>query len=120
MELVNLSEYFAQNIKSRQHGVKCHLICMTVKSIITIIMRQFHALIQLKFLCCLALAVLSGSPLRAQFNQNAAHLLSPEYEAEAGRLRVAAPQHDSVATGALADSVSAIVQSLEECVEAAS
>lgn len=66
-------------------------------------MRQFHALIQLKFLCCLALAVLSGSPLRAQFNQNAAHLLSPEYEAEAGRLRVAAPQQYDFSKAMLSD-----------------
>lgn len=76
---------------------------MTVKSIITIIMRQFHATFQLKFLLCLALAALAGSPLCAQFNQNNAQLLSPEYEAEAGRLRVAAPQQYDFSKAMLSD-----------------
>lgn len=66
-------------------------------------MRQFHALFQLKLLLCLALAAFAGSSLRAQFNSNAAQLLSPEYEAEAGKLRIAAPQQYDFSKAMLSD-----------------
>lgn len=66
-------------------------------------MRHFHATFQLKLLLCLAMAGLSGGSLRAQFNQDASHLLSPEYEAEAGRLRTAAIQQYDFTKAMLSD-----------------
>ena len=38
------------------------------------------------------LTSLSGTTLLAQFNQNPIHLMSPEHEMEASRLREGAPQ----------------------------
>ncbi|WP_395740208.1 type II secretion system protein GspD [Prosthecobacter sp.] len=49
------------------------------------------------------LTLLAASPARAQFNQSTMHQLSPEYEAEAGRLRSAAPQQYDFSKAMLSD-----------------
>jgi len=64
-------------------------------------MRYFIGLFQLIF--CLALTALPGTVLRAQFNQSNMHLLSPEYEAEASRLRSSAPQQYDFSKAMLSD-----------------
>lgn len=64
-------------------------------------MRQFTGLFQL--ILCLVLTALPGTMVRAQFNQNNMHLLSPEYEAEAARLRSAAPQQYDFSKAMLSD-----------------
>ena len=66
-------------------------------------MRHFIALFQSNLLLCLALTSLAGTQLRAQFNQSTMHLLSPEYEAEASRLRAAAPQQYDFSKAMLSD-----------------
>lgn len=64
-------------------------------------MRQFIGLFQL--ILCLAFTALPGVVVRAQFSQNNVHLLSPEYEAEAARLRSAAPQQYDFSKAMLSD-----------------
>lgn len=66
-------------------------------------MRHFTALIQSNFLLCLVLTSLVGTQLRAQFNQSTMHLMSPEYEIEASRLRSAAPQQYDFSKAMLSD-----------------
>ncbi len=64
-------------------------------------MRHFNGLLHL-FLC-LVLTGLSEATLRAQFNQSSMHLVSPEYEAEAARLRSATPQQYDFSKAMLSD-----------------
>ncbi|MDZ4404823.1 hypothetical protein [Prosthecobacter sp.] len=64
-------------------------------------MRYFTA--QFQLILCFALTSLSGTTLRAQFNQSNMHLLSPEYEAEAARLRSSAPQQYDFSKAMLSD-----------------
>ncbi|WP_395752425.1 type II secretion system protein GspD [Prosthecobacter sp.] len=52
---------------------------------------------------CLLVTVLAEAPLRAQFNQGAMHQLSPEYEAQAERLRAAAPNQYDFSKAMLSD-----------------
>jgi type II secretory pathway component GspD/PulD (secretin) len=66
-------------------------------------MRHLIALIQSNLLLCLVLTSLAGTTLRAQFNQSTMHLMSPEYEAEASRLRSAAPQQYDFSKAMLSD-----------------
>lgn len=65
-------------------------------------MRYFF-IVQLPLILCLALTSFSGSTLHAQFNQSNMHLLSPEYEVEAARLRSAAPQQYDFSKAMLSD-----------------
>lgn len=51
----------------------------------------------------LAFAGLQAPALHAQFNQNNTHLISPEYEAEASRLRAAPPQQYDFSKAMLSD-----------------
>ena len=64
-------------------------------------MRSLTAQFQIIF--CLALTCLSGTTLRAQFNQSNMHLMTPEYEVEASRLRSAAPQQYDFSKAMLSD-----------------
>ena len=64
-------------------------------------MRSLTAKFQIIF--CLALTCLSGTTLRAQFNQSNMHLMTPEYEVEASRLRSAAPQQYDFSKAMLSD-----------------
>jgi hypothetical protein len=64
-------------------------------------MRHFIGLFQ--FILCFGLTALPGTVLRAQFNQSNIHLLSPEYEAEAARLRSSAPQQYDFSKAMLSD-----------------
>ena len=66
-------------------------------------MRHFIALFQSNLLLCLALTSLASTQLRAQFNQSTMHLLSPEYEVEASRLRAAAPEQYDFSKAMLSD-----------------
>lgn len=66
-------------------------------------MRHFIALFQFNLLLGLVLTSLSGTTLRAQFNQSTMHLMSPEYEIEASRLRGAAPQQYDFSKAMLSD-----------------
>ena len=66
-------------------------------------MRHLIALFQFKFLLCLVVTSLAGTPLCAQFNQSTMHLMSPEYEIEASRLRTAAPQQYDFSKAMLSD-----------------
>ena len=66
-------------------------------------MRHFIALFQSNLLLCLALTSLASTQLRAQFNQSTMHLLSPEYEIEASRLRAAAPQQYDFSKAMMSD-----------------
>jgi type II secretory pathway component GspD/PulD (secretin) len=66
-------------------------------------MRHLTALFQFNLLVCLALTSLSGTTLRAQFNQGNLHVMSPEHEMEAGRLRLAAPQQYDFSKAMLSD-----------------
>ena len=66
-------------------------------------MRHFIALFQFNLLLGLVLTSLSGTTLRAQFNQSTMHLMSPEYEIEASRLRAAAPQQYDFSKAMLSD-----------------
>ncbi|MGV3660863.1 MAG: type II secretion system protein GspD [Prosthecobacter sp.] len=54
-------------------------------------------------LAALAFAGLQAPALHAQFNQNNMHLISPEYEAEATRLRLAPPQQYDFSKAMLSD-----------------
>jgi hypothetical protein len=64
-------------------------------------MRLSTGLFQL--ILCVVLTALPDTLLRAQFNQNNMHLLSPEYEAEAARLRSSAPQQYDFSKAMLSD-----------------
>ena len=66
-------------------------------------MRHFIALFQCNLLLGLVLTSLGSTTLRAQFNQSTLHILSPEYEAEASRLRSAAPQQYDFSKAMLSD-----------------
>jgi len=66
-------------------------------------MRHFTARFQLNFLVCLVLTSLSGTALRAQFNQSNLHVMSAEHEMEANRLRSAAPQQYDFSKAMLSD-----------------
>lgn len=66
-------------------------------------MRYFLANCQIILLLSLALALLPPQQAIAQFNQSNMHLLSPEYEAEASRLRSAAPQQYDFSKAMLSD-----------------
>ncbi len=66
-------------------------------------MRHFTAQFQFNLLVCLVLTSLSGTALLAQFNQNPIHLMSPEHEMEASRLRGAAPQQYDFSKAMLSD-----------------
>jgi Flp pilus assembly secretin CpaC len=66
-------------------------------------MRHFIARIQLNLLIGLVLTSLSGTTLWAQFNQSTLHLMSPENEMEASRLRSAAPQQYDFSKAMLSD-----------------
>ena len=66
-------------------------------------MRHFIALFQFNLLLGLVLTSLAGTTLRAQFNQSNMHLMSPEYEVEASRLRSAAPQQYDFSKAMLSD-----------------
>jgi type II secretory pathway component GspD/PulD (secretin) len=66
-------------------------------------MRHFTALFQFNLLLGLVLTGLSGTTLRAQFNQSTMHPMSPEYEIEASRLRSAAPQQYDFSKAMLSD-----------------
>jgi type II secretory pathway component GspD/PulD (secretin) len=66
-------------------------------------MRHLIAQFQLNLLVCLVLTSLSGTALLAQFNQNPIHLMSPEHEMEASRLRGAAPQQYDFSKAMLSD-----------------
>lgn len=65
-------------------------------------MCDFLCKFQFIFLVALAMAATQGSPLHAQFNQGV-HLLSPEYEAHATRLRSAPPQQYDFSKAMLSD-----------------
>ena len=62
-----------------------------------------RSLAQFQIIFCFVLTNLSGTALHAQFNQSNMHLLSPEYEAEASRLRSAAPQQYDFSKAMLSD-----------------
>ncbi len=66
-------------------------------------MRHFIALFQIKLLVCLVLTSLSGTTLRAQFNQGSLHVMSPEHEMEANRLRSAPIQQYDFSKAMLSD-----------------
>lgn len=66
-------------------------------------MRYFTALFQFNLLACLVLTSLSGTTLRAQFNQSNLHVMSAEHEMEASRLRSAAPQQYDFSKAMLSD-----------------
>ncbi|WP_377169919.1 type II secretion system protein GspD [Prosthecobacter fluviatilis] len=66
-------------------------------------MRHFNALFQFKLLVCLVLMGVPGTTLRAQFNQGTLHMMSPENEIEASRLRSAAPQQYDFSKAMLSD-----------------
>jgi hypothetical protein len=66
-------------------------------------MRYFLANCQIILLLSLALALLPPQQAIAQFNQSNMHLLSPEYEAEASRLRSAPPQQYDFSKAMLSD-----------------
>jgi hypothetical protein len=66
-------------------------------------MRHSPALIQFIFLLAAVLVMLPALQSRAQFNQSNMHLLSPEYEAEASRLRSAAHQQYDFSKAMLSD-----------------
>ncbi len=66
-------------------------------------MRHFIALFQFNLLVCLVLTSMSGTTLCAQFNQNTLHVMSPEHEIEASRLRSAAPQQYDFSKAMLSD-----------------
>ncbi len=66
-------------------------------------MRHFIARFQFNLLLGLVLTSLSGATLRAQFIQTPLHLMSPEYEIEASRLRSAAPQQYDFSKAMLSD-----------------
>lgn len=61
-----------------------------------------HFIAQLQFILGFALLSFTGT-LCAQFNQMDMHLLAPEYEAEAARLRSAAPQQYDFSKAMLSD-----------------
>lgn len=67
------------------------------------IMWNFSDKIQRNLLRSLVAMSLSGAALHAQFNQNPIHLMSPEYEAEASRLRSSAPQQYDFSKAMLSD-----------------
>jgi type II secretory pathway component GspD/PulD (secretin) len=71
-------------------------------NIITIIMQRLSLFFQLVLLLFCVIP-LGSSPLRAQFNESSFQLLSPEYEAEASRLRSAAPQQYDFSKAMLSD-----------------
>ncbi|MCB1277363.1 type II and III secretion system protein [Prosthecobacter sp.] len=64
-------------------------------------MRYFTAKFQI--ILCIALTSVSGTVLRAQFNESTMHLMSPEYEIEASRLRAAPPQQYDFSKAMLSD-----------------
>ncbi|WP_395746715.1 type II secretion system protein GspD [Prosthecobacter sp.] len=66
-------------------------------------MRHFIALFQFNLVLGLVLTSLSGTALRAQFNQATMHQMSPEHEMEASRLRSAAPQQYDFSKAMLSD-----------------
>jgi len=66
-------------------------------------MRHFIALIQFNLLVCLVVTGMLGTTLRAQFNQSTLHVMSPEHEMEAVRLRSAAPQQYDFSKAMLSD-----------------
>lgn len=66
-------------------------------------MHNFKAHFQHGLLVLLGLTSLSATTLSAQFNQSNLHLMSPEYEAEAGRLRSSAPQQYDFSKAMLSD-----------------
>ena len=66
-------------------------------------MRHFTARFQLNLLIGLVLTSLSGTTLCAQFNQSTLHVMSPENEMEASRLRSAAPQQYDFSKAMLSD-----------------
>ncbi len=66
-------------------------------------MRHFIARIQLNLLIGLVLTSLSGTTVCAQFNQSTLHMMSPENEMEASRLRSAAPQQYDFSKAMLSD-----------------
>ncbi|WP_395734298.1 type II secretion system protein GspD [Prosthecobacter sp.] len=66
-------------------------------------MRHFTALFQFYLLLGLVVTSLSGTTLRAQFNQSNLHVMSPEHEIEASRLRSAAPQQYDFSKAMLSD-----------------
>jgi len=66
-------------------------------------MRHFTALFQSYLLLGLVVTSLSGTTLRAQFNQSNLHVMSPEHEIEASRLRSAAPQQYDFSKAMLSD-----------------
>lgn len=66
-------------------------------------MRHFPASSYPKIALTIALMGLSAGALRAQFNQATLHLLSPEYEAQASRLRSSAPQQYDFSKAMLSD-----------------
>lgn len=66
-------------------------------------MRHFIALFQFNLLVCLVVTGMSGTTLRAQFNQSTLHVMSPENEMEASRLRSAAPQQYDFSKAMLSD-----------------
>lgn len=66
-------------------------------------MKHFLAFIQFRFLLTAVLVMLPALQSRAQFNQSNMHLLSPEYEAEASRLRSATHQQYDFSKAMLSD-----------------
>lgn len=66
-------------------------------------MRHFIALFQFNLLVCLVVTGMSGTTLRAQFNQSNMHVMSPENEMEASRLRSAPPQQYDFSKAMLSD-----------------
>lgn len=66
-------------------------------------MRKIKALFQFNLLVCLVVTGISGTTLRAQFNQSPLHMMSPENEIEANRLRSAAPQQYDFSKAMLSD-----------------
>jgi type II secretory pathway component GspD/PulD (secretin) len=62
-----------------------------------------HITAKFQIILCIALTSVSGTALRAQFNESTMHLMSPEYEAEASRLRAAPPQQYDFSKAMLSD-----------------
>lgn len=75
---------------------------MAKSNIIFLIVRRICFPLQLALLLFIAMTI-GSSPLRGQFNESSFHLLSPEYEAEASRLRSAAPQQYDFSKAMLSD-----------------
>lgn len=66
-------------------------------------MRYFSGFFQLILCCASVLTFGSATSTFAQFNENTLHLLSPEYEAEAAKLRSSAPQQYEFSKAMLSD-----------------